>query len=279
MAVDNGYCSDYQENFTLLFIQIVATWHLWSLGALVPQCPWCPLIASCVFAGDEVRSYISGPPGPPGPRGPPGPKGDSGLVAGSMSSLYHDSLASERSHGGSMGAEGSHGGSLGTGSSYSSSMSSSRSSYSASMGNDGSYGASLGSDGSFDGLLTAEESHRRSAGPGRSYSNSFTGSLDYSELARRVSENLQSECDAFFFPEPSCFGTQLPAPYACCYLFIFLTLPAPCSFPLHSLALPSRNSSFQMMSLFLQAKVSSRTSCLTLDRGPQARQDLLDLLE
>lgn len=67
------------------------------------------------------------------------------------------------------------------------------------MGNDGSYGASLGSDGSFDGLLTAEESHRRSAGPGRSYSNSFTGSLDYSELARRVSENLQSECDAFFF--------------------------------------------------------------------------------
>lgn len=97
--------------------------------------------------------------------------------------------------------------------------------------------------------------------------------LDVCQRTYKVSVML------FFFPELSCFGTQLPAPYACCYLFIFLTLPAPCSFPLHSLALPSRNSSFQMMSLFLQAKVSSRTSCLTLDRGPQARQDLLDLLE
>lgn len=116
-----------------------------------------------------------------------------------MSSLYHDSLASERLHGGSIGAEGSHGGSLGASSSYGSSMSSSMSSYSASMGSDGSYGASVGSDGSFDGLLTAEESHRRSAGPGRSYSSSFTGSLDYNELARHVSENLQSEYDGFFF--------------------------------------------------------------------------------
>lgn len=176
-----------------------------------------------------------------------------------MSSLYHDSLASERLHGGSIGAEGSHGGSLGASSSYGSSMSSSMSSYSASMGSDGSYGASMGSDGSFDGLLTAEESHRRSAGPGRSYGSSFTGSLDYNELARHVSENLQSEYDGFFFPEPSCSDTQLPTPCACCYLFASLTLPASCSYPLQSPALTSSTSSFQMMSLFLQAEVSSRT--------------------
>lgn len=147
------------------------------------------------FAGDEVRSYISGPPGPPGPRGPPGPKGDSGLVAGSMSSSYQGLRTSERLHGGSLGAEGSHGGSLGTGSSYGSSVSS-MSSYSASIGSDGSYDTSLGSDGSFAGLLTEDESHRRSAGSSGSYSNSFTGSLDYNELALRVSESLQSEWNA-----------------------------------------------------------------------------------
>lgn len=161
------------------------------------------------FAGDEVRSYISGPPGPPGPRGPPGPKGDSGLVAGSLASVYGESLASERSHGGSRGAEGSHGASLGAGSSYSSSMSS-MSSYSASMGSEGSYGASVGGDGSFDDLLAAEESHRRSAGSGRSYSNSFSGSLDYNELARHVSENLQSEWDASLYMLPPHF---LPSPF------------------------------------------------------------------
>lgn len=164
-----------RQNFTL---QSSFRWYLCQA-----HCP--PLY----FVGDEVRSYISGPPGPPGP---PGPKGDSGFVSGSMSSSYHGSRASEHLHGGSLGAEGSHGGSVGTGGSYGSSMSS-RSSYHTS---DGAYDASMGTAGSFDGLLTEEESHRSSAGSSRSYSNSFTGSLDYNELALRVSESLQSECNA-----------------------------------------------------------------------------------
>jgi len=177
------------EFHTPVFIQVVAQDFFLSLG--VPGTPVSLRSPLLCFAGDEVRSYISGPPGPPGPRGPPGPKGDSGLVAGSMSSSYQGLRASE--HGGSLGAEGAHGGSLGTGSSYGSAMSS-VSSYSASVGSDGSYGAAMGSDGAFDGLLTEEESHRRSAGSGRSYSSSFTGPLDYNELALRVSESLQSEC-------------------------------------------------------------------------------------
>lgn len=114
-------------------------------------------------------------------------------MSGSMSSSYQGLRASEHLHGGSLGAEGSLGGSLGTGSSYGSSRSS-MSSYHASVGSDGAYDASMGTDGAFDGLLT-EESHR-SAGSSRSYSNSFTGSLDYNELALRVSESLQSECNA-----------------------------------------------------------------------------------
>lgn len=68
---------------------------------------------------------------------------------------------------------------------------SSMSSYHASVGSDGTYDASMGTDGSFDGLLTEEESHR-SAGSSRSFSNSFSGSLDYDRLALRVSESLQS---------------------------------------------------------------------------------------
>lgn len=108
------------------------------------------------------------------------------------SSSYQGLRTSERLHGGSLGAEGSHGGSLGTGGSYGSSMSS-MSSYSASRGSEGFYDASMGHDGSFDGLLTEEESHRRSTDSSRSYSSSFTGSLDYNELALRVSESLQSE--------------------------------------------------------------------------------------
>lgn len=164
-------------------------------GSTGPVKPSVAEVPPLYFAGDEVRSYISGPPGPPGPRGPPGPKGDSGFVSGSMSSSYQGLRASEHLHGGSLGAEGSLGGSLGTGSSYGSSRSS-MSSYHASVGSDGTYDASMGTDGSFDGLLTEEESHRRSAGSSRSYSSSFTGSLDYNELALRVSESLQSECNA-----------------------------------------------------------------------------------
>lgn len=173
------------EFHTPVFIQVVAR----------DICPGTPVSLKyplLYFAGDEVRSYISGPPGPPGPRGPPGPKGDSGLVSGSMSSSYQGLRTSERLHGGSLDSEGSDRGSLGTGSSYGSSMSS-MSSYSASMGSDGSYDASMGNDGSFDGLLTEEESHRRSASSSRSYSSSFSGSLDYNELALRVSESLQSK--------------------------------------------------------------------------------------
>lgn len=189
--MDEGYCNDWQGRISHSSLHSGgSTGPLPSLGG--PGTPVSLKSPLLYFAGDEVRSYISGPPGPPGPRGPPGPKGDSGLVAGSMSSSYQGLRTSEQLHGGSLGAEGSHGGSLGTGSSYGSSMSS-MSSYSASMGSDGSYGASMGSDGSFDGLLTEEESHRRSAGSSRSYSNSFTGSLDYNELALRVSESLQSE--------------------------------------------------------------------------------------
>lgn len=185
MALNEG-CDDWRDTISHSSLHAGgSTGPLPSLGG--PSTPGSLKFLLLYFAGDEVRSYISGPPGPPGPRGPPGPKGDSGLVAGSMSSSHHGLRTSERLHGGSLGAEGSHGGSLG--SSYGSSMSS-MSSYSASMGSDGSYDASMGSDG----LLTEEESHR-SAGSSRSYSNSFTGSLDYTELALRVSENLQSKWD------------------------------------------------------------------------------------
>lgn len=189
MALNEGGCDDGQDRISHSSLHAVGSaGPLPSLeGPGTPVSLKSPLL---YFAGDEVRSYISGPPGPPGPRGPPGPKGDSGLVAGSMSSSYHGLRTSERLHGGSLGAEGSHEGSLGTGSSYGTSVSS-MSSYSASRSSGGSYDASMGGDG----LLTEEESHRRSAGSSRSYSDSFHGSLDYTELALRVSESLQSEWD------------------------------------------------------------------------------------
>lgn len=70
-----------------------------------------------------------------------------------------------------------------TGRSSSSSFGSSAShAYGGTLGEDGAYGRSLSTDGS-----------ERSAGAEGSYSVSFSGPLDYNELAVRVSESIQSE--------------------------------------------------------------------------------------
>lgn len=66
MAVDNGYCSDYQENFTLLFIQIVArdicgAWGLWYPS--VPDVLSLPLVFLQVMKFEATSQGLLGPLG------------------------------------------------------------------------------------------------------------------------------------------------------------------------------------------------------------------------
>lgn len=110
-----------------------------------------------------MRSFIVGPPGPPGPQGPPG---DSHL--GSMDDSY------------SRGSSSSHSSSVSRGSSYSSSM-----------GIGGASGGPLGEGGAFGRGYGAAAEGGMYGSDSESFGTGFAGSLDYNELAVRVSESLQ----------------------------------------------------------------------------------------
>ncbi|KAK9400891.1 collagen alpha-1XVII chain [Crotalus adamanteus] len=123
------------------------------------------------LTSDDVRSFIRGPPGPPGPPGP--------IVDGSFRTENYRS---------SVNSEGTYGRSTSSGLSYDASLAARGSNSNSFRSNGG-----LRAEESYAGTFGREESQISLIGPkGSSYMRSYDGSLDYNELASRVSENIQS---------------------------------------------------------------------------------------
>lgn len=95
-----------------------------------------------------------------------------------MSGYYRGSSNSEASYGRSMSSDISYDATGG---------------YGGSVGSDGTHSGALGAGGFYGESLNADESQMRSTGTRGSYSGSYSGPLDYNELAVRVYENIQSK--------------------------------------------------------------------------------------
>lgn len=130
------------------------------------------LICTIWFVGDDVRSFIRGPPGLPGP---PGPREDGSF----RTENYRSSVNSEGTYGRSTSSGLSYDASLAAGGSNSNSFRSN-----GGLHGDESYAGTFGREESQIGLIGAK---------GSSYMRSYDVSLDYNELASRVSENIQSK--------------------------------------------------------------------------------------
>lgn len=136
------------------------------------------LICNIWFVGDDVRSFIRGPPGPPGP---PGPREDGSFRAEN----YRSSVNSEGTYSRSASSGLSYDASLATGESSSNLFRSN-----GGLRADESYAGTFGREGSQMSLIGAK---------GSSYMRSYDGSLDYNELAYRVSENIQSKYTVYSY--------------------------------------------------------------------------------
>ncbi|KAG8135661.1 putative Collagen type XVII alpha 1 protein, partial [Naja naja] len=122
------------------------------------------------LTSDDVRSFIRGPPGPPGP---PGPREDGSFRAENYRS--------------SVNSEGTYGRSTSSGLSYDASLAAGGSSSNSFRSNGG-----LHEEESYAGTIGREGSQMSLIGAKGSYMRFYDGSLDYNELASRVSETIQS---------------------------------------------------------------------------------------